>query len=110
MEKINIKQVRCQAKILGTILTVAGAMLMTLYKGPIVEMVWAKNRHPQNETHETTTTGSSERDWILGCTFLIIATFAWASLFVLQVRHYVKDLKYIVKKICTNFNYHTFFD
>jgi hypothetical protein len=41
MEKINIKQVRCQSKILGTILTVAGAMLMTLYKGPIVEMVWA---------------------------------------------------------------------
>lgn len=86
MEKINIKQVRCQAKILGTVLTVAGAMLMTLYKGPIVEMVWAKNRHPQNETHETTTTGSSERDWILGCTFLIIATFAWASLFVLQAK------------------------
>jgi len=31
MEKINIKQVRCQAKILGTVFTVAGAMLMTLY-------------------------------------------------------------------------------
>ncbi|XP_058761663.1 WAT1-related protein At5g07050-like [Vicia villosa] len=86
MEKINIKQVRCQAKIFGTIMTVAGAMLMTLYKGPIVEMIWAKHRHPQNETHETTTTGSSERDWILGCTFLIIATFAWACLFVLQAK------------------------
>jgi hypothetical protein len=88
MEKINIKQVRCQAKIFGTLLTVAGAMLMTLYKGPIMELFWVKHRHPQNETHETTTTGSSEKDWILGCTFLILATFAWACLFVLQVRYY----------------------
>ncbi|WJX87328.1 hypothetical protein P8452_69533 [Trifolium repens] len=88
MEKINIKQVRCQAKIFGTLLTVAGAMLMTLYKGPIMELFWVKHRHPQNETHEseTTTTGSSEKDWILGCTFLILATFAWACLFVLQAK------------------------
>lgn len=88
MEKLNIKKLSCQAKVFGTLLTVAGAMSMTLYKGPIMELLWARHRHPQNETQTTTTTGSSERDWILGCTFLIIATFAWACLFVLQVRRY----------------------
>ncbi|KAJ1377483.1 EamA domain [Sesbania bispinosa] len=84
MEKINIKKVRCQAKIVGTLVTVAGAMLMTLYKGPIVEMIWAK--HPHNKTHAPSSTGSSDKDWFLGCIFLIIATLAWASLFVLQAK------------------------
>ncbi|XP_047164456.1 WAT1-related protein At5g07050-like [Vigna umbellata] len=83
MEKINMKQVRCIAKIVGTLVTVAGAMLMTLYRGPIVEM-WAK--HPHNKTNGTTSTGSLDKDWFLGCIFLIIATLAWASLFVLQAK------------------------
>jgi hypothetical protein len=108
MEKINIKQVRCQAKIFGTLLTVAGAMLMTLYKGPIMELFWVKHRHPQNETHETTTTGSSEKDWILGCTFLILATFAWACLFVLQVRYYtLRHLFFLPPRVSRAFYFYS---
>lgn len=86
MEKIDIKKVRCIAKIVGTLVTVAGAMMMTLYRGPIVEMVWAKHSHLNNKAHGTSTTGSLDKEWLLGCTFLIIATLAWASLFVLQAK------------------------
>lgn len=84
MEKLDMKKVRCQAKVVGTIVTVAGAMLMTLYKGPIVEMVWSKYVHPR-ESFVTNTTGATDKDWFKGSILLIMATFAWASLFILQV-------------------------
>lgn len=86
MEKIDVKKVKCQAKIIGTVVTVAGAMLMTLYKGPLMEMVW-----PHVQPRQPATPGggggstTSDKDWLLGSILLIIATLAWASLFVLQV-------------------------
>ncbi|KAL8529354.1 hypothetical protein ACS0TY_006685 [Phlomoides rotata] len=106
MEKVNIKKVIYQdyntlifnytkvnncakrigtegVKVIGTVITVAGAMLMTLYKGPLVEMVW--NKHRQSQTRGgAASEETSDRDWFIGCILLIIATLAWASLFILQ--------------------------
>ncbi|KAF9599353.1 hypothetical protein IFM89_036810, partial [Coptis chinensis] len=80
MEKVDIKKVRCQAKVVGTVVTVAGAMLMTLYKGPIMELVWSKHVN----SHDTPNSGTSDKDWVKGSILLIIATLAWAALFILQ--------------------------
>lgn len=85
MEKLDMKKVRCQAKVVGTVVTVAGAMLMTLYKGPILEMVWSKYVHPHKTYATENSTGSSDKDWLKGSILLIIATLAWASFFILQV-------------------------
>ncbi|CAL9105986.1 unnamed protein product [Musa acuminata var. zebrina] len=83
MEKVHLKKVRCQAKVVGTLVTVAGAMLMTLYKGPIMDMAWTKHAQLQH-ANVPAAADSTDKDWLKGCIFLIIATLAWASLFILQ--------------------------
>jgi drug/metabolite transporter (DMT)-like permease len=83
MEKVNLKKARCVAKVVGTLVTVAGAMLMTLYKGRAMEMIWSKHTHLHDGPHQDA--AAAAKDWFKGSIFLIIATLAWASLFILQV-------------------------
>uniref|UniRef100_A0A0D9V6V1 WAT1-related protein n=1 Tax=Leersia perrieri TaxID=77586 RepID=A0A0D9V6V1_9ORYZ len=86
MEKVDLKKVRCQAKVAGTLVTVAGAMMMTLYKGPLMQMAWTSG-HAQAHAggaEAPVAVDPSGREWFLGSLFVIIATLAWASLFILQ--------------------------
>ncbi|CAH9069047.1 unnamed protein product [Cuscuta epithymum] len=83
MEKVDIKRVRCLAKVVGTILTVGGAMLMTLYKGNVINFFWTSHIQPRNSSAPQTSAGS-DKDWLKGSILLILATFAWASFFIIQ--------------------------
>ncbi|KAL3533455.1 hypothetical protein ACH5RR_006976 [Cinchona calisaya] len=82
MEKVNIKKIRCQAKVIGTVVTVAGAMLMTLYKGHVINLVWSEHVHSPKS--DVPAAGVTDKDWFKGSILLILATFAWASFFILQ--------------------------
>ncbi|XP_022971200.1 WAT1-related protein At5g07050-like [Cucurbita maxima] len=88
MEKLDLRKVRCQAKLFGTIVTVMGAMLMTFYKGSVINFFWTEQaRHPNSPP--TADAGAlnhhHDREFIKGSILLIIATLAWAGFFILQV-------------------------
>lgn len=80
---MEIKKVRCQAKVVGTIVTVGGAMLMTLYKGDLIKFAWSKAEQRGVQSNYSST-ADNDKDWLKGSILLIMATFAWASFFILQ--------------------------
>lgn len=88
MEKVEMRRVRCQAKVAGTLVTVAGAMLMTIYKGAVIISSGSgsgrsASLHQIGEA-PMSSADPSDKDWVKGSIFVIIATLAWAALFIIQ--------------------------
>ncbi|GER37987.1 nodulin MtN21 /EamA-like transporter family protein [Striga asiatica] len=96
MEKLDLKKLRCQAKIIGTIVTVCGAMLMTLYKGHVLNLFWSNYIHTNTQNNSNNVQSQdSEKDWFKGSILLIFATLSWAAFFILQaitLRKYTAQL------------------
>ncbi|XP_010554740.1 PREDICTED: WAT1-related protein At2g40900-like [Tarenaya hassleriana] len=65
MEKVEMKKVRCQAKVVGTVVTVVGAMMTVLYKGPFINFL---HTHPP----------------LTAIVFLLISSLSFSSFFILQ--------------------------
>ncbi|KAM0943369.1 putative EamA domain-containing protein [Dioscorea sansibarensis] len=66
LEKLNLSSLRSIAKIFGTLICMAGAMCMALYKGSPIRQ-------------------SSEQNFILGCIFLLGTDICWSLWLILQV-------------------------
>ncbi|KAK6939858.1 EamA domain, partial [Dillenia turbinata] len=80
MERVKIKEVRSRAKIIGTIVTLGGALVMTMYKGPIIEFFWSsKSSHQADSSH------ASGSHWVAGTLLIMVGCCAWSCFYVLQV-------------------------
>ncbi|KAM3224662.1 hypothetical protein ACQJBY_057815 [Aegilops geniculata] len=95
MEKLRLRSLHSQAKIAGTVLTVAGAVLMVLYHGPVVQFPWTKGQHHAG--------GAAAADdgaaWLKGTIMTVAACVAWSCFFVLQsstLRDYPAELSLTV--------------
>ncbi|CAH1441907.1 WAT1-related protein At2g37460 [Lactuca sativa] len=80
LEQVNLKNIRSQAKVIGTITTVAGAMLMTLVKGPILELFWTKGRSNSNVVNN----GVDLHHSLKGAIMITVGCFSWSCFMVLQ--------------------------
>ncbi|XP_044952494.1 WAT1-related protein At1g44800-like [Hordeum vulgare subsp. vulgare] len=99
MEKVRLRSLHSQAKIAGTVLTVAGAVLMVLYHGPIVQFPWTKGQHHAIASGQVAGGAAAARDWLNGTIMVIIACVAWACFFILQsntLRSYPAELSLTV--------------
>jgi drug/metabolite transporter (DMT)-like permease len=81
MERVRLRSMHSQAKIVGTALTVAGAVLMILYHGPVMQFPWTKGQHHDAAAAAAQAAGSG---FLAGTIYVIAACVAWSGFFVLQ--------------------------
>lgn len=82
LEKLDIRKLPSQAKIIGTIVTVSGAMVMTIYRGPVVNIFGV---HAANHgTAASTSAASSGPHWVLGTILVLGSCLGWSGFFILQ--------------------------
>ncbi|KAH0455886.1 hypothetical protein IEQ34_015918 [Dendrobium chrysotoxum] len=83
MEKINIRRRRGQAKVIGTAITLVGAILMILYKGPIVEFFWTVGRAQHHPAAAAVSQGGT-MTWFKGTSMLFVSCISWSLFFLVQ--------------------------
>ncbi|KAM3244110.1 hypothetical protein ACQJBY_055806 [Aegilops geniculata] len=102
MEKVRLRSLHSQAKIAGTVLTVAGAVLMILYHGPAMQFPWTKGQHHAAAGGQGAVGAAAARDWLKGTMMLIGSCMVWSYFFILQsstLRSYPAELS-VTALIC----------
>lgn len=77
LEKVNIGRVHSQVKVLGTIVTVGGAMVMTLVNGPVLSFPWTKAKYSH---HAASNDGNS----VKGALMITIGCLSSSCFYILQ--------------------------
>ncbi|CAN1352811.1 WAT1-related protein At4g08300 [Linum perenne] len=83
LESVNLKKLHSVAKIIGTVITVSGAMVMTLYKGPILEFLTPSSSTAAHSM-SASDVSNGEQHWILGPLLLLGSCIGWSAFFILQ--------------------------
>jgi hypothetical protein len=96
IERVNLKQIRSIAKVIGTLVTFAGALMMILYKGPPIHLFYSPNT-----AHQASHNTQNLKHWVSGTLFLLLGCVAWSSFFILQA------IIILFLKICILFNSET---
>ncbi|KAK5795355.1 hypothetical protein PVK06_036617 [Gossypium arboreum] len=84
LERVETGKVRSQAKVAGTAVAVGGAMIMTLIKGPVLELPWTKGRNHYLGQHGAS--GAHKQDMVMGALLLLAGCCCWACFVISQAR------------------------
>lgn len=87
IEQVHLNRKDGIAKVLGTLLSVAGALVIVLYKGPtIYGSTPSTSQHLNQSDHFMFSLSGhvGETNWTLGCVYLIGHCLCWSTWIVLQ--------------------------
>ncbi|KAL0329797.1 UNVERIFIED_CONTAM: WAT1-related protein [Sesamum radiatum] len=80
IEKVNLREARSHAKIVGTMVTVGGAMIMTLLSGPVIPLPWT---HKSHQSHSSSNSSNHENP-IKGALMIAAGCFGYSLFYILQ--------------------------
>ncbi|KAH9626874.1 hypothetical protein KSS87_002274 [Heliosperma pusillum] len=76
LEVLNLRKPQGLAKAIGTLVSLAGVMTITLYRGPAIKSLWKSSIH--------LTRGDFKSDWIKGPILSVASCIAWSIWFTMQ--------------------------
>lgn len=77
MESVSFKRTSSVAKMLGTVVSIGGAFIVTLYNGPVVIDTSTESVSLRSQ--------STNPNWILGAAFLAVEYFCVPLWYIVQV-------------------------
>ncbi|KAB5545096.1 hypothetical protein DKX38_013208 [Salix brachista] len=78
LEFLDLRNPRGIAKVLGTLVSLAGVTTMTLYRGPIMKQLWQPLVHIQG------TTGNNQESWLKGSILTVASCITWSIWYIMQ--------------------------
>ncbi|MED6205178.1 hypothetical protein PIB30_015516 [Stylosanthes scabra] len=81
LERMKIRNIGCQAKVIGTAVSLGGAILMAMYKGPILNIVKSSTTHVAHTGNNANTTSDH---WLMGAIFILIGCAGFSGFYILQ--------------------------
>ncbi|KAH1065254.1 hypothetical protein J1N35_030241 [Gossypium stocksii] len=79
LEKVKLKKVHSIAKIIGTVIMVPGAIIMTMYKGPVINFIKLQGGSNHSATNE-----AEAKHWVAGTLMLLARCWGWSGFYILQ--------------------------
>ncbi|GER38877.1 nodulin MtN21 /EamA-like transporter family protein [Striga asiatica] len=80
IENVNFKSLRSNAKIMGTLVTVGGAMIMTLISGPIIGLPWTHASHD----NQASANPNDKENPVKGALMISIGCIGYSAFYTLQ--------------------------
>lgn len=77
LETVDIKNPRGLAKIIGTVLSLTGALTMALYKGHAIQSLQSAPFHIRSK--------SVHKNWIKGSILAVASCISWSLWYIMQV-------------------------
>ncbi|GAB4843168.1 hypothetical protein Ancab_013143 [Ancistrocladus abbreviatus] len=79
LEKLDVRNPRGVAKVLGTLISLAGVMAMTLYKGSLLRNLW----HPLIRIQGSA--AAIHESWLKGSILAVASCISWSIFYIMQV-------------------------
>ncbi|KAG5250495.1 WAT1-related protein [Salix suchowensis] len=76
LEMVHLRNPRGIAKIVGTLLSLAGVLTITLYKGPEVQSLQGAPVHIKSN--------AGQQNWVKGSVLLVASSITWSFWFIMQ--------------------------
>ncbi|KAJ4839624.1 hypothetical protein Tsubulata_026019 [Turnera subulata] len=84
-EAVGIKRLTGQAKVIGTILCVGGAMVLTFYHGPMIK-IGESSIHWKYASNSGDKSPSNNSNSVMGSLIVIASTVSWSIWFIIQAK------------------------